>query len=116
MPLLQVLGKNGFVITSPSLGKPLTTIAWKGTTSNVGVDYTTRRVFLQITNNLSSPHENVIEILSVLSSIGYEGIDRIDVNGEVTISVDGALSSTLIDATIDFRECGLSLYLTLVFE
>ena len=100
MPFLQGLRKNGFNITSPSLAQSPTTIAWKDSTSNVGVDYASRRVFFQITNNLSSPHENVAEILSLLSSIGYESIDRIDVNGEVTISVDGPLSSTLIEPMI----------------
>jgi hypothetical protein len=108
MPFLQALGRNGFTISPPPLGNPPTTIAWKDSTSSVGVDYTNRRVFLQITNNLSSPHENVTEILSVLSSIGYKDIDRIDVNGEVTISVDGALASTLLEPVIkpEFVEKG----------
>lgn len=97
MPFLQALSKYGFVINN----RAPAAVAWKGTTSNVGVDYSSRRVFLQITNNLSLPHENVSEILSVLSSIGYESIERIDINGEVTISVDGALSSTLITPAIE---------------
>lgn len=101
MPFIDAMIKREFIMNPPSASpRPLLTLARKGTTSGVGIDYPNRRVFVQITNNINSPDENVTEILSILSNIGYESIERIDINGNIIISLEGSLASTLFTSVI----------------
>ncbi len=96
MPFLQGLQKRGF---TQYPARSLLQLAYKGATTNIAVDYTNRRVSFQITENTTSPHTNVNEILSVLSEIQYppeESIQRVDLTGTVTIKVqDGSTTSFL---------------------
>ncbi len=62
--------------------------ATKGTTTALGIAYGFRRIDFQITNNITSPHENIQEVFSALTTIGYpyqESIERIDIQGNITI-------------------------------
>jgi hypothetical protein len=100
LPFLQGLIRMGFTI-NPS--RTLSTLAYKKTTTNIAVDYTYRRVSIQIGNNKSTPQENVNEIFSVLSEIGYspqESIERVDILGYVTIKVHDDLASTFVPSVI----------------
>ena len=93
----------GFSLNS---SRSLSALAHKNTTTNISVDYTYRRITIQIGNNRSSPQENVNEIFSVLSEIGYspqESIERVDVSGYVTIKAQDDLASSFVPSVIESR-------------
>jgi len=57
----------------------------------------------QITNEINSPNTNIQEILDVLTEIGFpsqESIERIDIQGKITIKLQEGNASTLISNVI----------------
>jgi hypothetical protein len=90
-PFVDALIQKGFDVNIPAVqsGMPF---AKKGNTSGLALDYLSRRISIQITNNITNPEHNISELFSVLKGIGYmpeESIERIDVNGYVTIKIQG---------------------------
>jgi hypothetical protein len=93
-PFTNALYQKGF-----NIGQTPQQIAMKGTTSNIQIDYPNRRISIYITNNITSPNENVEEILSALSHIGYpseESVSRIDIGGDISIKIQNESSSSLV--------------------
>jgi hypothetical protein len=104
MPFMDELVKKGFIVSQPQFIQQMQVqsqpLARKGTTTSVGIDYNTRRVVVQITNEVTSPNENVMEILSVLTKIGFppnQSIERIEITGSVIIKIqDSGLASSFV--------------------
>jgi hypothetical protein len=107
-PLIDALIRKGFRVNLPSTVQQIQVsssqpFASKGTTTALGVDYMNRRIAIQITNNINSPEENVKEVFSILSSIGYpqqEFIERLEIQGNVLIKVIGNKASDCISNII----------------
>jgi hypothetical protein len=100
LPFMDTMIRKGFTVSQPKRVEAAVVqsapLGRKGTTTDIEIDYNTRRIFVQITNNLNSPHENVEEIFAILSAIGYdpsEFTERININVIITIKVDGRSSS-----------------------
>lgn len=103
LPFMDQLIKKGFLVSQPKMIEQTQVmsgpLARKATTTDVEVDYRARRIFIQITNNVNSPHENVNEILSILSAMGYEPrefVERIDIRGNVIIKVQDDTASSFV--------------------
>jgi hypothetical protein len=112
LPFMDELIKKGFMVNHPRIIQETQVetgpLARKGTTTNIAIDYINRRIVIQITNNIKSPHENLNEILSVLYAIGYnseEFIERIDITGTVVIKTSDS-NSEFINAIVkdEFKE------------
>ena len=93
--------RKGFRVNTPTAIQQMEVqsgpFASKGSTTGLGVDYSTRRISMQITNNKTSPQENLKEILAVIDSIGYptqESLARIEVSGSVVIKVEGSIKAS----------------------
>lgn len=100
-PLMITLAQNGF-----TLGESPLYLAMKGTTTNVQVDYYNRRITIQITNNNTAPNENLEEIFSILSQIGYpskESIARIDITGNISIKIADKSASSLVSNIVNYH-------------
>jgi len=101
--LYETLIKKGFTVpqltpTQQMQGLSAPT-ARKGTTTAFTVDHAIRRLMFQITNEINSPNTNIQEILDVLTEIGFpsqESIERIDIQGKITIKMQEGNASTLI--------------------
>jgi hypothetical protein len=74
-PFSESLIKKGFTVNLPTAIQQMQVqagpFAAKGTTTALGIVYGFRRIDLQITNNITSPNENVEEVFAALHSIGY---------------------------------------------
>jgi hypothetical protein len=113
-PFSEALIKKGFKVNLPTAIQQLQVqsgpFASKGTTTGLAIDYPTRRVLIQVTNNVTSPHDNLKEILAALTSIGYppqESIERIEMQGTVTIKIEGdTKASDLVPKVIKDRFVG----------
>lgn len=114
-PFADTLIKKGFTVNRPTSIQQMQVqsgpFASKNTTTGLGIDYGSRRVVLQITNNITNPQENVKEVFAVLTSIGYppqESINRIDIQGAVTIKTQAAKASTFVPNVVssDFIKRG----------
>ena len=107
-PFAESLIRKGFLVNRPTAIQQMQVqtgpFASKGTTTALGIEYGARRIPMQITNNITSPHENVNEVLSALTTIGYppqESIERIDIQGAVTIKTQGDNASTFASKVVD---------------
>lgn len=101
--LYDTLVKKGFTISQLTATQQLqgmaVPIARKGTTTAFTIDNNTRRLIFQITNEINSPNTNIKEVLDVLTEIGFpsqESIERIDIQGKITIKMQEGKASTLI--------------------
>jgi hypothetical protein len=119
-PFADSLIKKGFTVNRPTAIQQMQVqagpFAAKGTITALGIEYATRRILMQITNNITSPNENLEEVLSALTTIGYppqESIERIDIQGTITIKTQGVNASTFVPNIIkeDFTK-----YVQNVFE
>ncbi len=107
---LDGLIKKGFTLIPPNpvqqmQGEPAP-IAHKTKTTAIWIDHFTRRIDLQITNENTKPNENIKEILDVLAIIGFpsqESVERMDIQGNVTIKLQDAKSSELVPQIIEKR-------------
>jgi hypothetical protein len=110
-PFSDALIKRGFAVNLPTTVQQLQVqatapFARKGKITGLVTDYPNRRIVMQITNNITSPHENVEEILSILQSIGFpsqESIERIDIQGQINIKIQGYEASKLVPNVVDKR-------------
>jgi hypothetical protein len=107
-PFADSLIRKGFTVNRPTAIQQMQVtsgpFAAKGTTSALAVDYAARRILLQITNNITSPQENVGEVLLALTSIGYppqESIERIDTQGVITIKTQGEKATSFVPNKVD---------------
>lgn len=104
---LDALVKKGFTLIQPNpmqkmAGQPAP-IAHKAKTTGIWIDHLSRRIILQITNENTKPNENIKEILDILSIIGFpsqESVERISIQGSVTIKID-VPASDLVSNIID---------------
>lgn len=106
-PFAESLIRKGFTVNRPTTVQQMYVqsgpFAAKETTTALGIEYQYRRIVMQITNNISSPQENVREVFSALSTIGYppqESIERIDIHGTITIKIDGGNASTYVPQVV----------------
>ena len=106
-PFSESLIKRGFTVNFPTAIQQMQVqsgpFASKGTTTALGIAYGFRRIDMQITNNITTPHDNVKEIFSTLTTIGYppqESIERIDLQGSITIKTQGEKASAFVPNVI----------------
>jgi hypothetical protein len=104
-PLFDSLAKQGFM-ANPLQQNQLQTgpVFHKKEITGLGIDHVNRRIFFQITNNNSTPHRNILEVLNTLSSIGFpthESIERIDIQGYITIKIQGDRASTFVPNVVN---------------
>lgn len=102
-PLLEALVKAGFQVTQPSVTQPGR--IHKGKITSLGIDNINRRIAFQITNNVNNPQQDVQDVLIVLSSVGFpstESVERIDIQGQITIKIqdEGALASAFASEVV----------------
>jgi hypothetical protein len=96
-PFADALIKKGFDVNLPTTVQAMQVqsaapFARKGSTTGLGIEYPARRIPIQITNNVTNPQDNINEVFAVLRGIGYapeESIERIDIQGYVTIKIQG---------------------------
>lgn len=104
-PLIDSLTKQGFM-ANPLQQNQLQTGPFfhKKEIRGLGIDHVNRRIFFQITNNNSAPHQNILEVLRTLSAIGFpthESVERIDIQGYITIKIQGDIASTFVPNVVD---------------
>lgn len=112
LPFMDELIKKGFMVNQPKYIQQTQVetgpLARKGTITNLQIDYITRRIFIQITNNIKSPQDDLTEILSVLYSIGYnsdEFIERINIEGIIILKTNDSNSNFINNVVKDeFKE------------
>lgn len=107
-PFADALIKKGFDVNLPTNAQAIQPLpfARKGSTTAIGIEYAARRIPLQITNNITNPQDNINEVFSVLRGIGYtpeESIERIDIQGYVTIKVQVDKASSFVPNVVDKR-------------
>lgn len=108
-PFADALIKKGFDVNLPTTVQTMQVqaaapFARKGSTTGIGIEYPARRIPIQITNNITNPQDNIIEVYSVLRGIGYtpeESIERIDVQGYVTIKTQVDKASSFVPNIVD---------------
>ncbi|MGI0080028.1 MAG: hypothetical protein ACRECH_10430 [Nitrososphaerales archaeon] len=111
VPFVDTLVKKGFFVSRPTIIQQpqgqaqiqSASLAKKGTTSALDVDVPNRRVIFQITNELKAPNENIEEVLSVLSLAGFPTeafVQRIDVQGNVTIGLQADKASSFVPSAV----------------
>ena len=105
--LYDTLIKKGFSVSQLTSAQQLqgqfVPHARKGTTTAFTVDQATRRLIFQITNEINSPNKNIEEILEVLKEVGFpsqESIERVDIQGKITIKMQEGNASKLIPRII----------------
>lgn len=104
-PLVTALAAKGFAMQQPNPMQMMQgqagPVATKLTTTALGVDHVNRRLAFVITNENTDPSRNIQEVLDVLTSIGFpanESIERIDLQGSVTLRVAKSASSDVSNA------------------
>lgn len=105
VPLIDSLMKQGFM-TNPFQQNQIQTAPFfrKKEITSLWIDHVNRRIFFQITNNNSAPHRNIQEVLTILSGIGFptqESVERIDIQGYITIKIQGDKVSTFVSNVVD---------------
>jgi hypothetical protein len=112
-PFAEALVRKGFIVNRPTAIQQMQVqsgpFASKGNTTALTIEYVNRRILMQITNNITSPQDNLEEVFSALTTIGYppqESTERIDVLGAVTIKTQGDHASTFVPHVVkeDFTE------------